>query len=73
MRQVGPDQHQIAIVIAADVIADEALAARIERQGQLELGMVVPLKGDAVLEPTIEHGPGFARQGHDFFEQRPHG
>ena len=60
MRQVGADQHQIAIAVLADMIADEALAARVERQRQLEFGVMMPLEGDAVVELAVEPGPGGA-------------
>jgi hypothetical protein len=57
VRKVGSDENEVAIVVIAYMIADETLAARIECQGQFELGMVVPLERNDIGEPAIEHAP----------------
>ena len=72
VRQVGADQHEVAIVVSPDMIADEALTTRIERQGQFQFGMVVPLKRDAVVQPPVKHRPGRIRGRTQTFEMWLH-
>ena len=72
VRKVRAKQHQVAVVIGRDRVADIALAAAVQRQRQLEFGVVVPLEGDAVVEPPVEQRPGRALRHGDLFEQRAH-
>jgi hypothetical protein len=54
------------------MIANESQATGIERQGQLELRMVVPLKWNAVVQTAIQHAPRRLRWPIDLFEERLH-
>ena len=73
VRQVRAEEDEIAVVIGLDRIADVALATAVQGQRQLELRVVVPVEGDAVLEPPVEEAPrGALRYGH-LLEQRTHG
>lgn len=40
------------------VITDEALPARMERQGQLPFRVVVPLEGDRLGQAAVQEGQG---------------
>ena len=72
VRQVGADEDEVAMAVAADMVADEALAGGVEREGEFELGVVVPLERDGVVEPAVEHAPrGLGRQL-QMFEKGPH-
>ena len=72
VRQVRPEQHEVAVVIGGDRIADVALAAAVQRQRQLEFGVVVPLEGDAVVELSVEQRPRRALRHRHLLEQRTH-
>jgi len=53
-------------------IADQALAAAVQRERQFVLGMVVPLEGNAVAQSPVEHGDGRQIVHPDLFECRFH-
>ena len=73
VRQVRPEENQVAVVVIGDIVADVTLAAAVQGQRQLEFRMVVPLEGNAVGKPAIEHRPRRTlRYGH-LLEQRSHG
>ncbi len=71
--QVRAEQHQVAVAIAADVVAHEALALGVERERQLELGVVVPLERDAIVEPSVQQPAGGNRVGRQRFQVGLHG
>ena len=58
MGEVGADEDEVAVVVGADVVADEALAAGVEGEGEFEFGVVVPLEGDGVVEASVEAAEG---------------
>ena len=72
VRQIGPQQDEVAIVVLAHVVADEPQASRVEGQRQFQLGMMVPLKRDRVLQPTVQHAPGGVGGLVDLLEKRLH-
>jgi len=53
VRQIGTKQYEVAIVVLAYVVADEPQATGIERQRQLQLGMMVL--------PPLERDPSWSR------------
>src|SRR4051812_20413947 len=55
MRQVGPDQHQIALFETRRVVADETNAAALRNERELDLGMKVPATTEAL--PRDFHHP----------------
>ena len=73
MWDIWPEQHEVAIIVSAHVIADKALAATVQSEGQLEFPMMVPLERDAVGEPPIQERPGLPIRDQELFEERAHG
>lgn len=56
MRQIGTDKDKVTVCIGPDMIPDKPLPGRVQRQGQLKPGMMVPLKGDALVQSAVQHG-----------------
>ena len=72
MWQVRTNQHEVTIVILPDMIANEALASRVQRQGQFELGMMMPLEGNGIVQTPIQAAKRALRFLYQFFEIWPH-
>ena len=70
VRQVRPNQHDISILVFADVIAHQALSAAVQRQCQLVFRVVMPFKRNSLGEPSIEHRDRRQILHPDFFECR---
>ncbi|MNS93326.1 hypothetical protein D3C72_1274920 [compost metagenome] len=67
VRQIRPQQHQVARFEVAQMVADVALPPRIHGQGQLELRVVMPDEGNGI-EFAPQQAPGVARRDRDLFE-----
>jgi len=57
VRDPGADEDEVAIFIVRDVVADEALAAAVEGEGEFVFLVVMPLEGDCG-EAPVEERPG---------------
>ena len=62
-----PDENQVAVIIGRNVIADEALAAAVQSEGEFAFDVVVPLERDG-FELAIEQDPGRVARSGDVFE-----
>ena len=71
MRQVRAEQHEVAVAVALDMVADEAHAAAAHRQRQLELRVIVPVEGKGRQLP-VEQQPGPVRGNGDGFKPGLH-
>lgn len=58
VREVGADEDEVAIIVGAYMVADEALAAGVEGEGEFEFGVMVPLEGNGVVEAAVEAAEG---------------
>lgn len=71
MRQVRPEQDEVAVTVTLDMIADEAHAAAADRQRQLELRVIVPAEGKGRQLP-VEQQPGALGRNGDSFKPGLH-
>jgi hypothetical protein len=58
MRKVWSHQNKVRVSIGADMITNKALPKGIQGQRQLEFRVVVPLEGNGIIQPAVEHCPG---------------
>src|ERR1700730_9258548 len=72
MRNAWPDQHEVAVIIGTDIIANITMAPTVERQRQFVLRMVVPLERYAVGQPPVEKSPGRPGLWSNRFKERLH-
>lgn len=56
VRDLRTHQHEISVFVRGDIVTDKPLPSAIQRQGQLVLHVVMPLKQDA-LELAVEENP----------------